>query len=624
MPGIVGLIGNVPRDLAERRLRTMLESMRHKNEYLSGIWMKEALGVYVGWTALPQSSASASPIRNGRGDVCLIFSGEEYSHTDLRAARNRTARVLDPAGLDYLLDFFEDEPSFLEGLNGRFHGIAIDMRRGTSLLFNDRYGMHRLYYHQAKDAFYFAAEAKALLAVRPELRSLDPRSLGEFISCGCTLENRTLFQAVQVLPPASSWTFAAGSLRKKSSYFQPAGWEAQGTLDARTYYRELRTVFASRLPRYLDGDVAVSLTGGLDSRMIMAWGKAAPRTLPCYSFGGIYRDCKDVTVGRQVASACGQPHHIIRVGREFLARFSDYAERTVYLTDGCVEVNHAPDLYVNELAANIAPIRLTGNYGGEVLRQVRAFKPGDPQRGLFAADVSPYTQTAAATYEALAQCHPLTFAVFRQAPWHHHGLLSLEQTQVVLRSPYLDNDFVKTVFRAPAPTLASSDVSLNLICDGNLPLGRIPTDRGLVFGDRGIRARARNNWIEFTVKAEYAYDYGMPQWVAKVDRLLPFHLERLFLGRHKFYHFRVWYRDALRPYVREILLDPRTLSRPFFSRAAVEAMVRDHLNGWRNCTLGIHKALSLELIHRLFIDSGSAPACPVSDRISDNRVLQGL
>ena len=40
------------------------------------------------------------------------------------------------------------------------------------MLFNDRYGMHRLYYHQAKEAFYFAAEAKAILAVRPELRAL--------------------------------------------------------------------------------------------------------------------------------------------------------------------------------------------------------------------------------------------------------------------------------------------------------------------------------------------------------------------------------------------------------------------------------------------------------------------
>ena len=46
------------------------------------------------------------------------------------------------------------------------------------MLFNDRYGMQRIYCHESKDAFYFAAEAKAILAVRPELRRMDARGLG--------------------------------------------------------------------------------------------------------------------------------------------------------------------------------------------------------------------------------------------------------------------------------------------------------------------------------------------------------------------------------------------------------------------------------------------------------------
>lgn len=623
MPGLVGIIGNLPRPVAERRLRSMLGSMCHGRGYLSGLWIDETLGVYVGWTALPLDVASGSPIWNLRGDACVIVSGEDFSAAE-RSARlggiSGTSAVSTSAGPD-LVRLFEDDPSFPEAMNGRFHGLAMDTRRRTCVLFNDRYGMHRLYYHQANDGFYFAAEAKSLLAVFPELRSLDPRALGEFVSCGCTLENRTLFQGVHVLPPASKWTFAAGLLQIQAAYFKPETWEAQDTLDPETYYKELRSVFTSCLPRYFGGNqkVAVSLTGGLDTRMIMAWHKAPPGTLPCYSFGGTYRDCKDVIVGAQVARACRQPHEVIHVGQEFLARFGDYAERTVYLTDGCVEVRHAADLYANEVAARIAPVRLTGNYGGEVLRHVRAFKPGDPAPGMFALDVLPYMQGAGTTYRALAECHPLSFAVFRQAPWHHYGLLSLEQTQVVLRSPYLDNELVRTVFRAPASVLTNSDLSLRLISDGDPALGRIPTDRGLAFGDKRISTRARNSWIEFTVKAEYAYDYGMPQWMAKTDRLLlPLHLERLFLGRHKFCHFRIWYRDSLRHYLQEILLDQRTLSRPFFRRTAIEAMVREHLRGARNCTLAIHKALTLELIHRLLIDPVSPPGLSTLDHGSDD------
>ena len=81
------------------------------------------------------------------------------------------------------------------------------------------------------------------------------------------------------------------------------------------------------------------------------------------------------------------------------------------------------------------------------------------------------------------------------------------------------------------------------------------------------------------------------------------HLERIFLGRHKFYHFRVWYRDQLANYVREMLLDSRTLSRPYLQRKSVEQVVQGHLKGNRNYTTALHKLLTLEHLHRLFIDS---------------------
>src|SRR5438445_1585470 len=162
-----------------------------------------------------------------------------------------------------------------------FHGLAVDRRHKTATLFNDRYGMRRLYFHEAKNAFYFAAEAKAILAVRPELRRADARGLGEFVACGCVLENRTLFDRIFVFPGASAWSFRAGILARKGTYFQPKEWEDQPPLDPESYYRQLRDVFSQNLPRYFDGReaIGVALTGGLDTRRIMAWRKAAPKTL---------------------------------------------------------------------------------------------------------------------------------------------------------------------------------------------------------------------------------------------------------------------------------------------------------------------------------------------------------
>jgi len=611
MPGIVGLITKMPRQRAEEELLRMVGAIRHETSYVTGTWIDESLGVYAGWTARQNSSSSVMPLCNEKGDVVLVFSGEEYPEPGITDRLRQRGHALAAGKASYLVHLCEEDPAFPAGLNGRFQGLVADRNGKSVTLFNDRYGVHRIYYHESKEAFYFAAEAKAILEVRPELRVVDPRSLGEFISCGCVLENRTLFEGIHVLPPASAWVFRNASIERKGAYFDPKEWEDQTTLEPEAYYQEVREVFSRTLPRYFEGPekIGMSLTGGLDTRMIMAWHKSPQGDLPCYSFGGMFRDCEDVLLARQVARNCGQSHEVIEVGKEFLSRFPHYAERTIFLSDGCAAVNRSSDLYANERATQIAPVRMTGNYGSEILRRGLAFKASEPPPGLFRPEFLSHVRQAKETYAKLIPGHPLSFIAFRQVPWHHYGLLALEQTQLSLRSPYLDNDLVRTAFRAPKTTLVKGSIftdagdCVRLVVDGDAALGRIRTDRGLG-GNHGPLSRAITRvFLESTFKAEYAYDYGMPQWLAKADHLVSSaHLERLFLGRHKFNHFRVWYRDALSDYVREMLLDPRALSRPYLERNSVERMVRSHLSGTGNYTNEIHTVLTLELIHRVFLD----------------------
>src|SRR5881296_708805 len=504
MPGIVGLLTRMPRQRAEPELLRMVEAQRHEAFYSTGTWVDESLGVYVGWAVRKDSFSDGMPLWNERGDVALVFSGEEFPEPGTARRLKERGHEVGTDGPSYLVHLYEEDQTFPAALNGRFHGLLTDRTRGTATLFNDRYGMHRIYYHESKEAFYFAAEAKAILTVRPELRRADPRGLGEFVACGCTLENRTLFEGVHVLPCAAAWVFRNSSVERKGTYFQPREWEDQTLLEPEPYYREIREVFSRNLPRYFEGEgrIGMSLTGGLDTRMIMAWHKPSPGSLPCYTFGGMFRDCRDVVVARLVARECEQPHEVIAVGDQFLSRFPHYAERTVYLTDGCADVSRSPDLYVNERAREIAPVRMTGNYGGEVLRRVRAFKPVAHLPGMFRQELLPYVRQAEETYGSLLQGHPLSFAVFQQAPWHHYGLLALEQTQLSLRSPYLDNDIVRTVFRAPESALANNDVCMRLIADGDAALGRIRTDLGLGMGPESLYSAASRGLLQFLFKAE--------------------------------------------------------------------------------------------------------------------------
>jgi asparagine synthase (glutamine-hydrolysing) len=601
VPGIVGLITKRPRQWAEPQLLRMLASVRHEPFYKTGTWINESLGVYAGWTAIEDSFADGMPLRDEDRDLTLIFSGEEYGHRTqaLKGDRSQAAGLLRLAAKD---------PHFVSALDGLFHGVLADSRAGSVSLFNDRYGMHRLCYHESDGAFYFAAEAKAILAARPDLRVPCPQGLGEFLACSCVLENRTIFKDIAVLPAGSTWVFRDGTLRQKETYFDPKEWEEQPSVDAESYYQGLRESLAKTLPSYFEGSrrTAIALTGGMDTRVILAQYGPVAGELPAYTFGGMFRECQDVKIARKVADVCGQTHQVITVGNEFLNNFADYADKTVWVTEGGVDVYRASDLYVSQKARQIAPAKVVGTYGSEIVRQAVMFKPMLPADGLFQGEMVSNVRRAYDTYAAVRRIHPVTFAAFRQSPWYHHGVLALEQTQLTVHSPFLANDFVAAVYRAPASLSPDEDVRLRLIGDGNPALRRIASDRG-VGGMLGpLTSALVRAYYEFEFKAEYACDYGMPQWATRANSWVsPLHLERIFLGRHKFLHYRVWYRDTLAKYVQQILLDPRTLSRPFLQRRNMEAMVTGHIRGTRNSTTAIHKLLTFELIYRRFFDAQS-------------------
>jgi asparagine synthase (glutamine-hydrolysing) len=162
---------------------------------------------------------------------------------------------------------------------------------------------------------------------------------------------------------------------------------------------------------------------------------------------------------------------------------------------------------------------------------------------------------------------------------------------------------VAHAYRAPAACRETNQVSLRLIGEGDAALSEVSTDRGLTRSAVPGATAVKHLFQQFMFKAEYAFDYGMPQAVAKVNRLLaPLQLERLFLGRHGIQHYRTWYANELAGSVREILLDARTLSRSYLNRKTLEQIVLSHTAGSRNYTVEIGRMMALELIQRELIE----------------------
>jgi asparagine synthase (glutamine-hydrolysing) len=592
MPGITGVIGIGPAEARQAMVQRMVGTMRHESFYQSGGYGDDRAGLVAGWTSRGDGPSSTNPHWNAARTVCLIVDGESFDDAD-------------HDGLQHVLRAYEQhDVSFLSQLNGTLNGLLLDLRQQKVILFNDRFGLGRMHVHERDGELHFSSEAKALLAVLPATRQINAAALAEYASCGCVLRDRSLFTGVQILPPASCWTFVAGRLHNKATYFNPAAWEQLPRLTVADFQTQLNETFARVLPKYLRGPskVGMSLTGGLDGRMIMA-GLAATTALPCYTFGGPYRDCSDVKLARQVAQLCGQTHQVIPVGRQFLHEFSSMAERSIYISDGEMDVSGSVELYANRFARQIAPIRLTGNYGSEVLRHNVAFAPSPLNRTLFNPEFVALGLQAAIAYAEEAAVRRLSLITRKQVPWHHHARLAVEQSQVTMRSPYLDNDLVALAYQAPEGCETSAMPALSFVHDKSPRLSAVATDRGLKARPTPLLTQLQHLFQEFTFRAEYAYDYGMPQWLARVDHAARhLQLERAFLGRHKFYHFRVWYRDALGPFLRDLLLNARAESRPHVQPGSLARLVNQHVAGTHNHTSAIHQAVSIELMYRQFIE----------------------
>src|SRR5215831_1647910 len=103
MPGLAGLITGMPRQRAEPRLLRMLEILCHESFYVSGTWIDESLGVYVAWVARRGSFADGMPLHNERGDITLVFSGEEFPEPGTRKTLRERGHSVAAEGPSYLV-----------------------------------------------------------------------------------------------------------------------------------------------------------------------------------------------------------------------------------------------------------------------------------------------------------------------------------------------------------------------------------------------------------------------------------------------------------------------------------------------------------------------------------------
>jgi asparagine synthase (glutamine-hydrolysing) len=593
LPGIAGMIRRPVYDGMERDLHSMVDAMRHAPDYSSAEYRNEELGVYVGWTGHKGSFADCMPLVSQRRDIVLIFHGESYRNTQDTGVDGSNAR--------YLINLYAERgENFLRELNGWYSGVIVDLRTQQITLFNDRYGMGRVYVYRGTDEFLFASEAKSLLKIRPELRDIHPAALAESFRFNCVTGHKTLFRGVSLLPAASAWQFDGSAQPRKRRYFDFMEWENQPTLKPGEFYPKFSETLSRVVPLYAreSPNVAVSLTAGLDTRAIVA--ALGPHgSFPCYTFGGRWGELYDIRTARRIAAIYNQSFNAITISDRFLREFSDFARRAIYISDGTHDAFGAHDVYFNEEARGIAPVRLTGKFGSEVVRVRNLVGSISYPPHFFVPAFRESTIDRLPSFAELSGVdHPLTRVVAAEIPWHEFGRVAVEQSQVILRTPYMDNDLVRLMFQTARHVRAAGDLQDRYVRDNSPELSRVPTNLGRFVTSNRLATRVLYGLMRSLFKVEYVYLYATPHWMTRVDRKLKgLRLERILAGRQKWEGYRIWIKTDFADFIRDVLLDPAAHYRRFLERRTVEEMVTRHIAGTHNYLTEINRALTLELIY---------------------------
>jgi asparagine synthase (glutamine-hydrolysing) len=606
MPGIAGIIRKIPYEGIEHDLELMVEAMRHGTQYSGGQYVNTAFGLYVAWMNHKGAFSDCMPLIKRQDDIVLIFQGENFLDDESRSRLMQSGEGVEDSNARYLMKLYQEfGEDFYLRLNGWFSGVIVDLRRRRVTLFNDRFGMGRIYIHEGKDEFIFGSEAKCLLKARPALRSIEVECLAEHLRYNCVTKSKTLFRGISLLPPASRWDFEDSVLPKRRRYFDFSDWERQPALEPVEFYHAFSDTVSRVFPRYAQSAnaVAFSLTAGLDTRAIAAALQEGNRSVPCYTFGGAWGELYDVGVARRIADVYKQPFVTIKIEDRFLREFSEFARKTIYISDGTHDAFGAHDVYFNETARKIAPIRLTGKFGSEVVRIRRLMPSLTYQSDLLQPNLGSIVARLPSYAEINPHGHPLTRVISEESPWHEFGRVTIEQSQITLRTPYMDNELVKLMYQAPSTVRTDGRVQEQYVRDRSRELSAIPTNMGkFASNDRTVTKLLYGAaWALF--KVEYIYLYATPHWLTRVDRTLSkLRLERILSGRQKWEGYRLWINTHFSDFIQETLLNPQAKYTQHFEKATVERMVRGHVAGTHNYLNEIDRALTVELIYSTLLN----------------------
>jgi asparagine synthase (glutamine-hydrolysing) len=273
MCGIVGMF-NVEN---HAQLEAMLDSTVHRGEDSTKFEFYDGrCGIGINRLSIIDLERGEQPLRNESGDVFVVCNGEIYNHEAIAADLCAHHELLTRSDAEVISHLYEDYgDDCVNLLDGMFAFVLYDANKQRFLAARDPIGIKPFYYAREGRRWYFASEAKALLAA-----GVEP-------------------QAVRMLPPGFRLTE-----RGPEQYYYLA---AQRSVPDPAVVRSLLD-HAVHKRLLADVEVGTFLSGGLDSSIVTALAHKHKPDLRTFTVG--MEGTPDVEAAKQVADYLGVRHFV--------------------------------------------------------------------------------------------------------------------------------------------------------------------------------------------------------------------------------------------------------------------------------------------------------------------------
>lgn len=600
MCGICGIIHlDSTRPVLEEQLLSMSELIVHRGPDDSGMYLKRNVGMGFRRLSIIDLETGHQPLSNEDGSLWIVFNGEIYNHDSLRQVLKQKGHVFKTkSDTETIVHLYEEYGvDCVKHLRGMF-AFAIWNEKDKSLFCaRDRFGIKPFFYCLDGDTFLFGSEIKSILSQTNTSSRISLPALDYYLTFGYSTQVGSIFQNIHKLPPAHTLLLRGNGNVEISRY-----WETYYRPDFSKTEEEWCELLSSKLSEtvgsHMMSDVPLGafLSGGIDSSAVVSL-MSQHSSSPVKTFSIGFKEAKynELKYAREVARKYQTEHHEQIVQPESV----DLLPKLVDAYDEPFADSSAiPTYYVSKFAREFVTVALSGDGGDELFvgyntyqkfNRIRSYNVlpsflsshiwgglhhllpnGVKGKGLTYYLSKP--KKYAPAYHSIWQLHERE-QLFRGDIWE-----SLKKSTAELRKvSFLQNgnspDFIFNMQNMDMHTYMVDDILTKV-------------DRASMQNSLEVRVPLLDHEfaeLTFTIPSNLKLKGSIKKYIFKeaMKDILP---ESVL--SHKKQGFSVpldvWFKEDLREYVNDRLLNPNSLLYDYFNPEYVRKIIHDHNNAMRD------------------------------------------